>query len=72
MVEGFILERKVNRLVILLSWILLKRRWLSHSLAYSHDLLELELPGAWKPLDSSNPQETCEGQKARFSFPNGN
>jgi hypothetical protein len=40
--------------------------------ARPNDYFELELPGAWEPLDSSSPQLDGKDKKTQFSFSHGN
>jgi hypothetical protein len=48
------------------------KRWLLHSPAFPNDYIELELSGAWEPLDSSSPSSNGEGKETQFGLPYGN
>jgi hypothetical protein len=48
------------------------RRRLWNSPAANNDCLQLELPGAWQPPDSSIPLPYGKGQEVLFGFSNGN
>jgi hypothetical protein len=54
-----------------LRWQQIKQR-LVISPALPNDCLELELPGAWEPPDSSSPTPDGEGKETRFGLPYGN
>ena len=48
------------------------RWWLSPSPAVSHELLKLELPGAWEPLASSRAFRFSEGERSQGDLLDGN
>ena len=49
-----------------------KRQGCMNTLAEHNEDVELELPRAWEPLDSSKPSQTCEGPSSYGVFPYGN
>jgi hypothetical protein len=54
--------------------ILKDREWrrLVHNHVDRHEYFELELSGAWEPLNKSGPLLNGEGKEAQFGFPCGN
>jgi hypothetical protein len=47
-------------------------RKLTFSPTNCNDYLDLELPGAWEPLDNSIPLLDGEGKETQLSFSHGN
>ena len=50
----------------------LKRRGCLNTLVNHNEAIKLKLSGAWEPLDSSKPLQTCEGSSSHGVFFNGN
>ena len=47
-----------------------RRGWRA-TLAGSNEVVKLELPRAWEPLDRSKPSQDCEGASSHCMFSNG-
>ena len=49
-----------------------KQRGCMNTLAKHNEDVELELPRAWEPLESSKPSQNCKGLSSHGVFFNGN